>query len=179
MPCLPAEMYKNKLGNHGSSCHLFTLNNLGDLQLQNYFQTLSWFNFMLNWLITELSDISTENLLKSYYRAGLLLYSCGWNPNGTAATYLGNPGFLLWLSWELCASRPCSASGAELAGICFSIGSKLRKHRSPGIKDVDWGLLIPMMHCVLFQLLRKLVYLKMWVWLDLKQKQRNSLAVST
>lgn len=137
---------KNKLGDRGSRFHLFTLNNLGDFwQLQNYFQTLSWFNFMLNWLIAEHSDISTENLLESFYRAGLLLYSYGWHPDGRAATCLGNPGFLLWLSWESCASRPLIASGDELPGICFSTGSKSRRQRSPGFKDVEWG-------CVCFSL---------------------------
>lgn len=161
------------MGDCRSSLHLFTLNGLGDfMQLQSYFQTLSWFNFMLNWLIAEHSDISTENLLESFYTAELLLYSCGWDPNGRAATYLGNPGFVLWLSWESCASRPLLASGGELPGVCFAPGSKSRSQRSPVSKMLS-GLLCVFLFTIihdLFQLLRKFDYLIIWVRLNLKEE---------
>lgn len=149
------------------------------MQLQNCFSTLSLFNFMLKWLIAEHSDISTANLLESFYRAGLLLYACGWDPNGRAATCLGNPGFLLWLSWESCASWPCSASGGELPGICFATGSKSRRQGFKSDLLVSkmlsgfvcvFSLLLSMMHCTLFHLLSKFDYLKIRVRLVLKEE---------
>lgn len=87
-----------------------------------------------------------------------------------------------WLSaltfmWDVCASWPCSVSGGELQGIYFSTGSKCtcegrlmteRRNRTyPDFKDAKWGcvlvisLLLCMMHCALFQLLRTLYYLRM------------------
>lgn len=91
-----------------------------------------------------------------------------------------------WLSaltfmWDVCASWPCSVSGGELQGIYFSTGSKCTcegrlmtewgNRTYPGFKDVQWGcvwvisLLLSMMHCALFQLLRTLDYLRIsWEW---------------
>lgn len=124
------------MGDRGSSLHLFTLNNLGDfLQLQNSFHTLSWFNFMLNWLIAEHSDISTENLLESFYRAGLLLYSCGRQSSNmfrqswiSALTFMRVVCFTAFVNIRRWATRHLLRYRKQIEKATFSC-----------FKDVEWG----------------------------------------